>query len=167
MSSSFIVTIGGPTEIKATLLFGKDSVFNKTCVTMSDQKKVQQKKVVLPLNSRRLKLYQLQQLAQALELPIEAPSNDLRVMVEEKLRVMERDTLNTQVVVNLQEEGTENLSFQDEEGQFLHIFPQFSLLVVVNQSFMYLLPMGLSFHGVLKRRLRKWSYNNHFQKILD
>ena len=59
MSSSCIVTIGDPTEIKATLLCGKDSVFSRTCVTMSDQKKVQQKKVVFPLNSRRLKLYQL------------------------------------------------------------------------------------------------------------
>ena len=92
---------------------------------MSDKKKVQSKKAVFPLNSRRLKLYQLQQLAQALELPIKAPSNDLRVMVEEKLiiRAMDRDPLNTQVVVHLQEEGTENLSLQDEEGQFLHVIP--------------------------------------------
>ena len=72
---------------------------------MSDKKKVQSKKVVLPLNSRRYKLYQLQQLAQALELPIKAPSNDLRVMVEEKLKAMDWDPVNTQVVVDLQEEG--------------------------------------------------------------
>ena len=65
----------------------------------------------------------MQQLAQALKLPIKAPSNDLRVMVEEKLRVIERDPLNTQVVVDLQEEGTKNLSLQDEEGQLLHIVP--------------------------------------------
>ena len=90
---------------------------------MSDKKKVQSKKAIFPLNSRRLKLYQLQQLAQALELPIKAPSNDLRVMVEEKLRAMDRDPVNTQVVVHLQEEGTENLSLQDEEGQFLHVIP--------------------------------------------
>ena len=90
---------------------------------MSDKKKVQSKKAVFPLNSRRLKLYQLQQLAQALELPIKAPSNDLRVMVEEKLRTMDRDPVNTRAVVHLQEEGTENLSLQDEEGQFLHVIP--------------------------------------------
>ena len=47
----------------------------------------------------------------------------MRVNVEEKLRVMERSPLKTQVVVDLQEEGTENLSLQDEEGQFLHIDP--------------------------------------------
>ena len=90
---------------------------------MSDKKKVQSKKAVFPSTSRRLKLYQLQQLAQALELPIKAPSNDLGVMVEEKLRAMNRDPVNTQVVVDLQEEGTENLSLQDEEGQFLHVIP--------------------------------------------
>ena len=75
---------------------------------MSDKKKVQSKKGLFPLNSGRLKLYQLQ-LAQALALPIKAPSNDSRVMVEEKLRSMDRNPLNTQVVVDLKEEGTENL----------------------------------------------------------
>ena len=56
------------------------------------------------------------QLAQGLELPIKACSNDLRVMVEKKLRAMDGNPLNTQVVVDLQEEGTDNLSLQDEEG---------------------------------------------------
>ena len=90
---------------------------------------------------------------QALELPIKAPSNDLRVMVEEKLRAMNRNSQNAQVIVDLYEEGTENLSLQDE-GQFCMLFPQFFLLMVV----------GL--YGVLKRKLRKQSYNNHFQHIL-
>ena len=100
-------------------------VYSAECIytNISDKKKVQSKKAVFPLNSRRLKLYQLQQPAQALELPIKAPSNDLRVIVEEKLRAMDRDLVNTQVVVHLQEEGTENLSLQDEEGQFLHAIP--------------------------------------------
>ena len=92
------------------------------------------------MNSRRLKLYQLQQLAQALELPIKAPSNDLRVMVKETLRAMDRNPLNTQEDVDLQEEGTENLSLQDDESQFLLLFPQYFLLMVV------------SLHRVLKRR---------------
>ena len=61
-------------------------------------------------------------------------------MVEEKLRAMDRDLVNTQVVVHLQEEGTENLSLQDEEGQFLHVIPQFLLLMV------------MSLHGVLKTK---------------
>ena len=88
---------------------------------MSKQIRGQPKKVVFPLSSRRLKLYQLQQLAQALELPTSASSDDLRVMVEEKLRAMDRNPFNTQVVMDIQEEGTENLSLQDEEGQFLHV----------------------------------------------
>ena len=88
---------------------------------MSKQIRGQPRKVVFPLSSRRLKLYQLQQLAQVLELPTSASSDDLRVMVEEKLRAMDRNPFNTQVVMDLQEEGTENLSLQDEEGQFLHV----------------------------------------------
>ena len=69
---------------------------------MSKQIRGQPRKVVFPLSSRRLKLYQLQQLAQALELPTSASSDDLRVMVEEKLRAMDRNPLNTQVVMDLQ-----------------------------------------------------------------
>ena len=88
---------------------------------MSKQIRGQPKKVVFPLSSRRLKLYQLQQLAQALELPTSASSDDLRVMVEEKLRAMDRNPFNTQVVMDIQDEGTEDLSLQDEEGQFLHM----------------------------------------------
>ena len=97
------------------------------------------------MKSRRLKPYQLQQLAQAIDLPIKTPSNDLTVMVEETLRAMDRNPLNTQVVVDLQEEGTENQSLHDEEGQFCMVSPKFFLLMVVN------------LHGVLKRRLRKQS----------
>ena len=82
---------------------------------------------MFPLSSRRLKLYQLQQLAQVLELPTSASSDDLRVIVEEKLRAMDRNPFNTQVVMDIQDEGTENLSLQDEEGQFLHVtFPALS-----------------------------------------
>ena len=36
---------------------------------------------------------------------------------------MDRDPLITQMVVDLQEEGTENLSLPNEEDQFLHIIP--------------------------------------------
>ena len=46
--------------------------------------------VVYPLNSRRISLVQLRQLAQALDLPVAAPSADLQVMVEEKLRIRAR-----------------------------------------------------------------------------
>ena len=88
----------------------------------------QPRKTVFPLSSKRLKRTSCNSyVAQALELPTSASNNDLRVMVEEKLRAMDRNPLNTQVVVDLQEEGTENLSLQDEEGQFLHVtFPVLS-----------------------------------------
>ena len=66
----------------------------------------------------------MQQLAQALELPIKAPSNDLRVIVDEKLRAMDRKPLNTPVVVDLKEEGIEYLSLQVEKVNFC-IFPPF------------------------------------------
>ena len=36
---------------------------------------------------------------------------------------MDINPLNTQVVVDLQEEGTQNLLLQDKEGQILHIIP--------------------------------------------
>ena len=45
----------------------------------------QPRKVVYPLNSRSISLAQLQQLAQALGLPVTVSTADLQVMVEEKL----------------------------------------------------------------------------------
>ena len=113
---------------------------------------------MFPLSSRRLKLYQWQQLAQVLELPTSASSDDLRVMVEEKLRAMDRNPLNTQVVMDLQEEGTENLSLQDEEGQFLHA-QFFPLIVAVSPH-----PGHLSVQRVLKERKWKRRCKNKFKK---
>ena len=79
-------------------------------------------------------------------------------MVEEKLRAMDRNLLNTQVVVDLQEEGTESLSLQDEEGQSLHnpVLPTgrhepMATLIV------YLQLMELSLYRVLKKRPKKRS----------
>ena len=127
---------------------------------MSKQIRGQPRKVVFPLSSRRLKLYQLQQLAQALELPTSASSDDLRVMVEEKLRAMDRNPLNTQVVMDLQEEGTENLSLQNEEGQFLHA--QFFLMIVaVSPHPGHLQSMHQSVQRVLKEREWKRRCKKH------
>ena len=56
--------------------------------------------------------------------------------------------MNTQVVVHLQEEGTENLSLQDEEGQFLHVIPPVPSLE------------GHEPPCTVFSRLRKQSYNN-------
>jgi len=71
---------------------------------------------VFPLNSKRLKLYELQRLVQALELPTTASSDDLRVM---KLRAMDKNPPDTQVVVDVEKERVENLSLQDKDGPFL------------------------------------------------
>ena len=57
------------------------------------------KTVTYPFGSKRISLTQLRQLAQALELPIGGNSADLQVMVEGKLREMERDPSSVQVVL--------------------------------------------------------------------
>jgi len=75
---------------------------------------------VFPFNSKRLKLSQLQQLAIALELPPRATGEDLRTIIEEKLRTLGKNPSNIQVVVDQQEGGAEKLSLQDEGGVFLN-----------------------------------------------
>ena len=79
----------------------------------------QPRKVVYPLNSRRISLVQLRQLAQALGLPVTASNADLQVMVEEKLRELERDPKSVQLVVNEISDGLQSLELQDENGTFL------------------------------------------------
>ena len=90
------------------------------------------KKAVFPLNSKTLKLCQLQQLATALELPPRAAGDDLRVMLEEKLRTMGKNPSSIQVVVDEQENGTEKLSLQDEEGLLLSISTNFPVPSLVS-----------------------------------
>ena len=57
------------------------------------------KKVTYPLVSKRISLAQLRQLAQALGLPSAGNSFDLQVIVEGKLREMERDPSGVQLVL--------------------------------------------------------------------
>ena len=76
-------------------------------------------RVVYPLNSKRISLAQLRQLAQALDLPVTASMADLKVMVEEKLRELERDPVNIQIVVKEIPDGSQSLELQDESGTFL------------------------------------------------
>ena len=54
----------------------------------------------------------LQQLETALELLPRATGDDLRVMLEEKLKAMAKNPSSIQVVVDEQEDGTEKLSLQ-------------------------------------------------------
>ena len=76
-------------------------------------------RVVYPLNSKRISLAQLRQLAQALDLPVAASMADLKVMVEEKLRELERGPVNVQMVVKEIPDGSQSLELQDESGTFL------------------------------------------------
>ena len=74
---------------------------------------------VYPLNSKRINLAQLRQLAQALDLPVTGSSGDLQIMVEGKLREVERDPMNVQLVVKENTDGSQCLELQDESGPFL------------------------------------------------
>ena len=76
-------------------------------------------RVVYPLNSKRISLAQLRQLAQALELPVATSNANLQIMVEEKLRGLERDPKNVQLVVKETSDGSQCLELQDESGPFL------------------------------------------------
>ena len=58
---------------------------------------------------RRISLAQLLQLVQALGLPVATPSADLQVMVQEKLRELERDPENVQLVINEFSDGLKSL----------------------------------------------------------
>ena len=76
------------------------------------------RRVVYPLNSKRIKLAQLRQLAEALELPADISSANLQIMVEEKLRELECVPENVQLVVEVDSECSECLQLQDETGTF-------------------------------------------------
>ena len=76
-------------------------------------------RVVNPLNSNCISLAQLRQLAQTLDLPVTASMVDLKVMVDEKLRELERDPVNVQIVVKEILDGSQSLVLQDESGAFL------------------------------------------------
>ena len=82
------------------------------------------KRIAYPWGSKRVSLAQIRQLShdQALDLPLAGNNADLQVMVEGKLRDMERDPSCVQVV--LEEgvaEGQQTMLLEDENGTFLEI----------------------------------------------
>ena len=89
------------------------------CIAIAKVMESLTRKTVYPLNSKRIKLAQLHQLAQALELPVTTSSANLHIMVEEKLRESEQVPENVQLVIEEIPDGSENLQFQDEQGIFL------------------------------------------------
>ena len=70
----------------------------------------------LPLNSKRLTAEQIKRVGRALDVPTDASVDEVHVMVEGKLREMEHDPANVQVVV-----GSAGLSLCGEDGEFLSI----------------------------------------------
>ena len=75
-------------------------------------------KVAYPLKSKRITLIQLCQLAQALDLPVTASSANLQIMVVAKLKELERDPKDVQLVVNEIPDDSQCLELQDESGTF-------------------------------------------------
>ena len=73
----------------------------------------------LPLNSKRLTAEQIKRVGRALSVPTDASVDEVRVMIKGKLREMERDPANVQVVV-----GTTGLSLWGEDGEFLAVAEQ-------------------------------------------
>ena len=67
----------------------------------------------LPLNSRRLTVPLLRQLAEGLGVPTTASQDNLRSMIEGRLMEADRDPLRTQVVLREVGQGT-HISLQDE-----------------------------------------------------
>ena len=79
------------------------------------------KRVTYPFGSKRISLTQLRQLAQALELPIGGNSADLQVMVEGRLREMEKDPSSVQIVLEKDDEYGQTMLLEDESGPFLQV----------------------------------------------
>ncbi len=78
----------------------------------------------LPLNSRRLTVVLLKQLAKGLEVPDTGSSDEIRQLIEGKLGVMGRDPRNVQVLLQETERGGAHLGLQDAEGVFLEVEPE-------------------------------------------
>ena len=74
----------------------------------------------LPLNSKRLTVNHLRQLASEVSVPTGVSSDELRQMIDGKLTEEGRDTPNVQVVLLNAELGSE-FFLEDEEGKFLTV----------------------------------------------
>ena len=97
------------------------------CIAIAEVMKFLTQKTVYRLNSKRIKLAQIHQLAQALELPVTASSPNLPIMVQERLRKLERVPENVQLVIEEIPDGSENLQLQDERGYSMKMRPQNTL----------------------------------------
>jgi len=77
---------------------------------------------VMPLNSRRLTVAWLRQIAGGLGAPTTAAAREVRALINGKLGEMGKDPKSTQVVLHEGESGM-GMSLQDAEGVFLRVDP--------------------------------------------
>ena len=77
---------------------------------------------VMPLNSRRLTVAWLRQIAGGLGAPTTAAAREVRTLINSKLGEIGKDPKSTQVVLHESESGM-GMSLQDAEGVFLRIDP--------------------------------------------
>ena len=75
---------------------------------------------VLPLNSKRLMITMLKQLAGALGLPRSASANELRQLISGQLEGMDKEPMQVQVVLQKTETGV-HITLCDVEGVFLEV----------------------------------------------
>ena len=83
-------------------------------------------KVYVPLNSTRVMAGQLRGLGTELGVPTSSSVGDLRVMIEAKLREMDREPSNVQVALPRNPEDT-SFSLVDHSGVFLTVEPRHEL----------------------------------------
>ena len=76
----------------------------------------------LPLNSKKITVAMLKQLARGLEVPTTSGGDELRQLVEGKLGDMGHEPRNTQLSVVTRENGV-TLTLQDADGIFLTVDP--------------------------------------------
>ena len=74
-----------------------------------------------PLISKHIGIEQWRLLAQYLDLPVSGTSPDLQIMVEGKLRELQRDPANVQLVIKEISSGLQRLELHDESGVFLEV----------------------------------------------
>ena len=95
------------------------SVLASTMETIEEENTTVVRGRALPWNSRRLTKAHLQALG--LELSPTTAADELRLMVEEKLREMGREPMSVRVVCS--EGEVKQISLEDENGVFLSVDP--------------------------------------------
>ena len=79
-------------------------------------------KEAYPLNSKRIRIAQIHQIAKALNIPVTGSSFDFLIMIEEKLRESQQDPRNVQLVVKETSDSLQYiLSFMMRMGHSLRL----------------------------------------------